>query len=77
MPCKYKDIFGKPGEGPHKYRVAGFAIIDIIFTLIAAYLISKYMKYNFYYTTIILFISAIFIHRIFSVETKLNSLIFN
>ena len=26
------DIFGKPNEGVHKYRVGGLAIVDIIAT---------------------------------------------
>jgi len=31
--CKYKDIFGKPNTGAHKYRFLGVAIIDVILTI--------------------------------------------
>ena len=27
--CQYKDIFGKPGEGAHSYRVANVAVVDV------------------------------------------------
>ena len=74
--CKYKDIFGKPREGVHSYRFLDFAIIDIIFTIIGAYIISKYSNYNFYKILLFLFILGIILHKLFCVNTKLNSIIF-
>ena len=74
--CKYKDIFGKPRKGVHSYRFLDFAIIDIIFTIIGAYLISKYSNYNFYKILLFLFILGIILHKLFCVDTKLNSIIF-
>lgn len=65
---QYKDIFGKPGEGPHKDRIFGFASIDILFTLIAALLIPGDKVRNF----IFLMILAIILHTLFGVETALN-----
>ena len=38
--CKYKDSLGRPNEGLHSYRIGGFAIFDIILTLILALIIS-------------------------------------
>ena len=32
----YKDIFGKPGEGGHAYRIFDIAIVDVIFTIISS-----------------------------------------
>jgi hypothetical protein len=75
--CKYKDIFGKPREGIHSYRFMDFAIIDIIVTIIGVYYLSQYTKYNFYKVLLFVFILGIIIHKLFCVNTKLNSLIFN
>jgi hypothetical protein len=45
--CKYRNIFGAPREGVHGPRFFNLAIVDVIFTLIGAYLISLYTKYTF------------------------------
>jgi len=68
--CKYKDIFGKPNEGIHSYRLLDLAIMDIIFTIIAAYLISIVYG-NFKCNLIILFILSIILHKIFCVDTTI------
>ena len=34
--CKYKDIFGVPNHGIHQPRLFGFAIMDIIPTIIVS-----------------------------------------
>ena len=75
--CKYKDIIGKPREGIHSYRFMDFAIIDVIVTIIGVYYLSQYTKYNFYKVLLFVFILMIIIHKLFCVNTKLNSLIFN
>ena len=77
--CKYKDIFGKPGQGVHSYRVANIAIIDVLFTLIGAYLINRYFFNNKHLIkiTLVLFILGIVFHRLFCVKTTINKLIFN
>ena len=41
--CKYKDIFGKPNEGVHKYRLFNIAIVDMSFTIIAAAIIAYFI----------------------------------
>ena len=76
--CKYKDIFGKPGQGVHSYRIANIAIVDVLFTLIGAYLINRYFfnKKHLIKTTLILFILGIIFHRLFCVKTTINNLIF-
>jgi len=74
---KYKDIFGKPKEGLHKYRLFNIAIVDVLMTLIAAYLFSKILNYNIIYCIIFLFILGIIMHKLFSVDTTINNIIFN
>ena len=39
MLCKYKNIFGEPKIGIHKYRLFDIAIIDVIGTIILGYII--------------------------------------
>lgn len=77
MLCKYKNIFGKVGEGVHSIRIYDIAIIDVILTIIGAYFISKIFKLNFLNTLIVLFILGIILHRIFCVRTKIDQLLFN
>ena len=75
--CKYKNILGKPNEGIHSYRLFGVAIVDVIMTIIAAFLISFILKYSFLYTSIFLFVLGIILHRLFCVKTTVDKLLFN
>lgn len=74
--CKYKNALGEPNKGIHSYRFMGVAIMDVIMTILAAYLISIFFKYNFIYTTIVLFILGIILHRLFCVRTTVDKLLF-
>jgi len=77
MLCKYKDIFGKVGEGIHSYRIFNIAIVDVLLTILAAYLIHLfYKKYSFLFILLILFILGIILHRIFCVKTTIDKLLF-
>ena len=67
---KYKDIFGKPGTGIHKYRFLGTAISDYVLTIFLAVAISYFTKIPLVLSTIIAFISGIILHIIFGVETN-------
>ncbi len=74
--CKYKNALGIPNKGIHSYRFMGVAIMDVIMTILAAYLISIFFKYNFIYTTLVLFILGIMLHRLFCVKTTFDKLLF-
>jgi uncharacterized membrane protein (DUF373 family) len=74
--CKYKNIFGKPNEGAHSYRIFDIAIVDVVATIIIAKLISDYYNYDFYKTLGTLFIIGIIAHRIFCVRTKIDKILF-
>jgi hypothetical protein len=74
--CKYKNLLGEPDKGIHSYRLFGFAIADITMTIIAAFLISKFYNYSFFYTLLFLFVLGIFLHRIFCVRTTIDKLLF-
>lgn len=81
MFCKYKNIFGEPGKGIHSFRIFNIAIVDVIGTILIAYLISKYYKinknyiYNFFIILLLLFIASILIHKLFCVNTTITKLI--
>ena len=77
MFCQYKNIFGEPGKGVHSYRVKGFAIVDIVGTILAALLISWVLDTYFISTLVILFLLGIILHRLFCVRTTLDTLIFS
>jgi len=77
MFCQYKNIFGKPNLGIHRYRVGGFALADIVLTIIASYIISIIIKKPFWKVLLIVFITGVFLHRVFCVRTKLDTILFS
>jgi len=74
--CKYKNIFGEPGKGLHSYRFMGFAIFDVLATLLGAILISYYTKISAYYVIPAIFLLGIVVHRMFCVRTTLDKILF-
>jgi hypothetical protein len=78
---KYKDYFGKPGTGAHKYRFLNFAIVDVVATIVGVYIIYVLLKYfgyivNFWILLVGMFILGIFLHRIFGVRTTVDKILF-
>ena len=77
MFCTYRDIFGKVGEGVHSYRIFNIAIVDVVFTILAAYIIHLFNpKYGFIFVLAVLFITGIILHHLFCVRTTVDKLIF-
>lgn len=77
MFCEYRDIFGKVGEGAHKYRILDIAIVDVIMTVVLAYVIQIINpQYKFINIIIILFVFGIVVHRLFCVRTTIDKLLF-
>ena len=75
--CKYKDYLGKPDQGVHSYRFGGVAIIDVIMTILGAFLISRYGGYSFAITLGSLFVLGVFMHRLFCVRTTIDRILFS
>ena len=63
--CKYQNSLGIPNQGVHSYRLFGVAIVDVIFTIIGAMIISYFSNRSFIYTLIFLFLLGIILHRLF------------
>lgn len=70
--CKFNEYFGKPKSGVHRYRIFNIAIIDVLFTVIGAYVMSYYLKLNFIITLSSLFLLGIILHRLFCVRTTVD-----
>jgi hypothetical protein len=77
MLCEYRDILGKPNEGFHAHRFLGFALFDILGTIFISFMIMLIVGASALNFAIILFcvtLLGMFLHWLFCVPTKLNSL---
>lgn len=74
--CRYKNIFGEPGTGIHKYRVMNIAILDVIVTLLIAFILSKLFRHTFLFSLAYLILLMIIIHRVFCVRTTTDKFLF-
>lgn len=76
--CKHKDIFGKPGEGVHKYRIMNIAIVDVLATILLAKAIQYYIipEIDIWLILAGCFLSGIILHRVFCVKTTIDKLLF-
>ena len=74
--CKYRDSLGIPNQGVHSHRLFGVAIVDVVFTIIGAMIISYFSKKSFIFTLIFLFLLGIMLHRLFCVRTTIDKLLF-
>jgi len=79
MLCKYKHIFGKERQGFHSVRLFDVAILDVLGTLLVAGILTLVLKKSWMFfgvTSVVLIIVGIILHRLFCVNTKLNTMIF-
>ena len=74
--CKYRDLFGKPNEGVHQYRLFSIAIIDIAATIVIGVIIANLTKTPLWITLVVLFLLGIVLHRAFCVRTTIDKLLF-
>jgi hypothetical protein len=72
-----KDMFGKPGEGVHSYRIFNIAIVDVLATIAIGLLLSwLFPKVNVFLMLLGLFLLGILLHRWFGVRTTIDKLLF-
>jgi len=74
--CKYKDIFGRPREGAHAYRIFDIAVVDVIATVVVAFLIARAFGFVFWKSLVVFFILGIILHRMFCVRTTVDKWVF-
>jgi hypothetical protein len=65
-----------PDTGIHKYKIFGIAIVDVVLTIIAAFILSIVFKVKFIYMLVILFIIGIISHRAFCIRTPVDKWLF-
>ncbi len=77
--CRYKNIFGRPGEGVHSFRICNIAVVDVIFTFILAKVLQLYFLRGYDYWLILLscFILGVIFHRMFCVKTPIDKFLFS
>ena len=78
--CQYKDIFGKPGEGVHSYRLFNIAVVDVVLTVLLGLLIAYWMQLNWRWASLVvlsMFLLGIFSHWLFCVDTTIHKWLTN
>jgi hypothetical protein len=77
MLCQYKNLFGEVGKGIHSYRICNIAVVDVLLTILGAFVIHLLIPtYNYYFILTLLFVLGIFLHRLFCVKTPIDKLLF-
>ena len=74
--CRYRDTIGQPGKGIHSFKICDIAVVDVVSTLIGAWIIAKVFKLNYLLTLLIFWILGMILHRIFCVRTTIDKLLF-
>jgi|TARA_B110000902_G_scaffold53604_1_gene62335 hypothetical protein len=73
-----RKLFGEPNTGIHSYRVFNIAYMDVIITIIGAFVIQKILfpKTKYLKVLFLFFILGIVLHRLFDVKTTIDKLLF-
>ena len=67
---KFRDVFGEPGKGAHKYKFFNTAIVDYVSSILLAVLVTYLTAVPLVLTTIAVLISGIVCHILFGVSTS-------
>jgi tetrahydromethanopterin S-methyltransferase subunit C len=67
--CPFANALGVPGTGVHSIRFMGFAIIDVVATILAALLTAYVFDINVWYSLIGWFVAGEVLHWIFGTRT--------
>lgn len=72
MSCPWKDIFGRPREGPHSYRILDVAVVDTVLTILLAMILKKifFKNFSFLFVLALTFVMGEVLHWVFCVDTK-------
>jgi len=75
---KYRNIFGKPNKGIHRFRIFNIPIADVLLTFLLAKFIQIvfFNKGNYLIILISTFILGIFMHILFGVKTPITKFLF-
>jgi hypothetical protein len=73
--CQYRDILGKPNAGVHSTRVFGFALVDIVLSIVGAWVINYFIGGNYWGVLLGVIVVGMIMHWLFCVRTRLNVLL--
>lgn len=71
--CKYRELFGKERHGVHSLRIGDVAVIDVLLSLILAWILSKTLNINYSYSAAIVFWVASIFHWLFCLRKSIYS----
>ena len=74
--CKYKDLFGIPGEGKHAFKIYGISVWDTLITIACALIIAWVSGSGYWNTIIGVFLLGIVVHKLFCVRTTVDKMLF-
>jgi hypothetical protein len=74
--CQYKDIFGRPREGAHAYRLFDIAVVDVAATVVLAFIIARFFGLSFWKSLVACFLIGVISHRAFCVRTTVDKWVF-
>ena len=72
--CQYSALFGKPGQGAHSLRIPllNWALVDTLLTVLAAWLLARWTRSNFWLVLLTLFLVGTVAHVLFCVPTTVT-----
>lgn len=76
MLCQYKHVFGVEKQGVHSYRILDIAIVDVVLTIVAAWMASMFFQIHFAIVFLLLMLLGVLLHRLFCVNTTISRVIF-
>jgi len=74
--CKYKDLFGIPGQGIHAFKIYGISVWDTLITIACALVIAWTTGWGYWQTIIGVFLLGIVVHKLFCVRTAVDKMLF-
>jgi len=69
-PHPYAFIFGKPGEGAHSRRFFGFALVDLIGTVLLGVMVTYFYGVPLWKSVLGMFVLGEILHYLFGSQTK-------
>lgn len=66
----YKNIFGIPGTGLHKYKFRGTSLVDYFMSIVGAFIITYFTGIPLVITTIGILGIGILLHWLFQINTQ-------
>lgn len=70
------DIFGKPGEGVHSYRLCGVAIVDLVLAVLLGVAVARGTGISLPAGIVGVLLLGIIVHHVLGVRTAVDRTLF-